>query len=129
MAELGCDSPVFGMVKDDFHKTRALTAEDDEISIAREQAVFNFIYKIQDEVHRFTFGSMEKAKRRSVKHSSLTDISGIGPAKAKSLMTHFKSIEAIKNADTAELAAVKGLNQRDADTVFMHFHPSEDSKL
>ena len=44
-------------------------------------------------------------------------------------MTHFKSIEAIKNADTAELAAVKGLNQRDADTVFMHFHPSEDSKL
>ena len=129
MAELGCDIPVFGMVKDDFHKTRALTAEDDEISIAREQAVFNFIYKIQDEVHRFTFGSMEKAKRRSVKHSSLTDISGIGPAKAKSLMTHFKSIEAIKNADTAELAAVKGLNQRDADTVFMHFHPSEDSKL
>ncbi len=130
MQEMGCFIPVFGMVKDDFHKTRALTDEISEISIARETAVFNFIYKIQDEVHRFTFGTMQKAKRKSVKKSSLTDISGIGKAKAKALITHFKSISALKNAARDELMAVKGINSRDADTIFMHFHSidSENEK-
>jgi excinuclease ABC subunit C len=122
MTELGVEIPVFGMVKDEFHKTRALTSDTEEISIARENAVFNFIYKIQDEVHRFTFGTMQKAKRKSVKKSSLTDISGIGPSKAKALMTHFKSIAAIKNASRDEIAAVKGINKIDADTIYMYFH-------
>ncbi len=122
MAEMGCEIPVFGMVKDDFHKTRSLTDEHDEISIARENAVFSFIYKIQEEVHRYTFGSMQKAKRKSVKSSSLTSIDGIGAAKAKALITHFKSISALKNASRDELLTVKGINRRDADTVYMHFH-------
>ena len=125
LAELGIQIPVFGMVKDDFHKTRALTSDTKEISIARETAVFNFIYKIQDEVHRFTFGTMQKAKRKSVKKSSLTDISGIGPNKAKALMTHFKSIGAIKNASRDEIAAVKGITKIDADTIYTYFHSEE----
>jgi excinuclease ABC subunit C len=129
LAEMNVDIPVLGMVKDDYHKTRALTSLDSEISIARETAVFNFIYKIQEEVHRFTFGNMQKAKRKTLKRSSLNDIDGIGPAKAKALMTHFKSIEAIKTADVSELAAVKGLNKRDADTVYLHFHPNDDTEI
>lgn len=128
MLELGFDIPVFGMVKDDFHKTRALTSESDEISIAREQAVFNFIYKIQEEVHRFTFGAMQKAKRKTVKKSSLTEINGIGPSKAKALITHFKSISALKNAASDEIAAVKGITQKDADTVYMYFHNPKDTE-
>ncbi len=125
LSEQGIQIPVFGMVKDDFHKTRALTSDTEEISIARENAVFNFIYKIQDEVHRFTFGTMQKAKRKSVKKSSLTDIVGIGPNKAKALMTHFKSIGAIKNASRDEIAAVKGITKIDADTIYMYFHSEE----
>ena len=125
MTELGVDIPVFGMVKDEFHKTRALTSDSDEISIARENAVFNFIYKIQDEVHRFTYGTMQKAKRKSVKKSLLTEIVGIGPNKAKALMTHFKSISAIKNASRDEIASVKGINKIDADTIYTYFHTQE----
>ena len=121
LSELSCDIPVFGMVKDDFHKTRALTSDEDEISIARENAVFNFIYKIQEEVHRYTFGQMQNAKRKSVRKSVLTEIPGIGPAKAKALMTHFKSISALKNANRDELLTVKGINARDADTVVAYF--------
>ena len=68
--ELGYDIPVFGMVKDSFHKTRALTSDSCDISIAREQAVFNLIYRIQEEVHRYTIGRMSRAKRKSVKRSS-----------------------------------------------------------
>ena len=128
LAEKNVAIPVFGMVKDEYHKTRALTAEDEEISIAREQAVFNFIYKIQEEVHRFTFGRMQNAKRKSVKRSSLTEIKGIGPSKAKALITHFKNIQAIKNAELDELCAVNGINLKDASTVYSHFHSNEQTE-
>jgi excinuclease ABC subunit C len=125
LRERGLSIPVFGMVKDEFHKTRALTDDNGEISISKETALFNFIYKIQEEVHRYTFGAMEKAKRKSVKRSSLTEINGIGPSKAKALMTHFKSISAIKTASRNEIATVKGMNARDVDTIYMHFHKDE----
>ncbi len=121
MRELDVDIPVFGMVKDEFHKTRALTDDASEISIAREQDVFVFIYKLQEEVHRFTIGRMTNAKRKSVKRSSLTDIDGIGPAKAKALMAHFKSLYAIKTAQRDELLTVKGITQTDAGKIIAHY--------
>lgn len=83
MRERGLDIPVFGMVKDDFHKTRALCTEDEEISIAREREVFVLVYKLQEEVHRFTVSRMSAAKGRTLTHSSLTRIPGIGEPKAK----------------------------------------------
>lgn len=125
MCELQCDIPVFGMVKDEYHKTRAITDELNEISIAREKAVFNFVYKLQEEVHRYTYGAMQNAKRKSVKTSALTQIPGIGPSKARALMTHFKSIQAVKNASRDELSVIKGMNKRDTDTVYMYFHKEE----
>ncbi len=118
----GVSLPVFGMVKDEYHKTRALTTESEEINIAREQAVFMMIYKLQEEVHRFTVGSMTGAKRKEMKSSSLEKISGIGPSKAKALLSHFKTYTAVKNASFEELCNVKGLSEGNAKAVYAHFH-------
>ncbi len=121
--ELGIDIPVFGMVKDEHHKTRALTTEDAEINIAREQQIFIFIYKIQEEVHRFTVTSMENAKSKTIKKSSLEAIEGIGPAKAKRLLAAFGGKRGVSLADREKLAAVKGITKADAERVYLYFHP------
>jgi len=121
LREIGLDIPVFGMVKDDYHKTRALCTETEEISIAKENALFVFIYKIQEEVHRFTVSKMDSAKRKTLTKSSLTKISGIGDAKAKMLLKHFGGIGNIKTATVEEIAAVKGISKRDAERVFEYF--------
>ena len=121
MAEKGLDIPVFGMVKDDFHKTRALCTEDGEISIARENAVFVLVYRIQEEVHRFTVSRMDAAKRKTLTHSSLTKIKGIGDAKAKALLAAFGGITGVKNASEEELAAVKGISMADAKKIREYF--------
>ncbi len=126
LSEQDIDIPVFGMVKDEFHKTRALTDNESEISIAREQDVFIFVYKLQEEVHRFTIGRMTSAKRKSVKRSSLTEIEGIGDSKARALMAHFKNLHSIKNAAHDELLTVKGITKKDADKIISHF--STDTK-
>ena len=117
MEEKGLDIPVFGMVKDDFHKTRALCTEDGEISIARENAVFVLVYRIQEEVHRFTVSRMDAAKRKTLTHSSLTRIKGIGDAKAKALLAAFGGITGVRNASEEEIAAVKGISKTDAKAI------------
>ncbi len=122
MEERGLDIPVFGMVKDDFHKTRALCTEDGEISIAKEQAVFVLIYRIQEEVHRFTVSRMSAAKRKTLTHSSLTAIKGIGDAKAKALLSRFGGLAGVKAATEADLAATKGISQVDAQNIYVYFH-------
>ena len=119
---LGIDLPVFGMIKDDFHKTRAITDGESEISIAREQDVFLLIYKIQEEVHRFTIGSMHRAKNKSVKRSKLEDIPGIGPAKARLLLLTFGTIGKIAASDEKTLSDVKGISAADAGNIFAFFH-------
>ena len=121
MAERGLDIPVFGMVKDDFHKTRALCAEDGEISIARENAVFALIYRIQEEVHRFTVSRMDAAKRKTLTHSSLTKIKGIGDAKAKALLAAFGGIAGVRAATEADIAAVKGISKADAANIRAYY--------
>jgi excinuclease ABC subunit C len=122
LRERGLSIPVFGMVKDDFHKTRALCTDTEEISIAREREIFLLIYKIQEEVHRFTVSRMENAKRKTVKTSSLTKIDGIGEAKAKKLLAAFGGMGALKLASEAEIAAVRGISARDAQAVWSYFH-------
>ncbi len=122
MEERGLDIPVFGMVKDDFHKTRALCTEDAEISIAKEQAVFVLVYRIQEEVHRFTVSRMDAAKRKTLTHSSLTKLRGIGDAKAKALLAAFGGMAGVKTATEEELAAVKGVTRADAARIVEYFH-------
>ena len=121
MEERGLDIPVFGMVKDDFHKTRALCTEDGEISIARENAVFVLVYRIQEEVHRFTVSRMDAAKRKTLTHSSLTRIPGIGEVKAKRLLTAMGGLAAVKAASEEQLAAVKGISAADARSIRAYF--------
>ena len=114
----GVDIPVFGMVKDDFHKTRALCTDTEEINIAKEKAVFGLIYRIQEEVHRYTVGRTTNAKRSTLKHSSLENIKGIGPAKAKALLLHFGTFSAVKSADITALEVVPGISQTDAENIY-----------
>ena len=121
MDELGLDIPVLGMVKDEFHKTRALTDGEHEINIAREQSVFVYIYKIQEEVHRYTVSRMMGAKNKTLKTSSLETIDGIGAAKAKALLAHFKSLSAVKAATKEELCEVPGISPALADKIIGHF--------
>ena len=121
LEEKGLDIPVFGMVKDDYHKTRALCTDTDEISIAREKDVFVLVYRIQEEVHRFTVSRMEAAKTKTLTHSSLTRIPGIGDAKAKQLLSTLGGLSAVKTATEEELAAVKGISKSDAVRIRAYF--------
>ena len=117
LAEKGIDIPVFGMVKDDYHKTRALCTDSEEISIAREQEVFSLIYRLQEAVHRYTVSRMENAKRKTLRTSSLTKIHGIGEAKAKKLLAAFGGMGALRKATVEQIAAVSGISRKDAEAV------------
>lgn len=117
LAERQIDLPVFGMVKDQFHKTRTLTNGDEEIGIASEQGVFTLIYKIQEEVHRYTVGRMMQGKRKTLKTSVLTSVPGIGEKKAAALLRHFGGTAGIREADEQAIAAVPGITAKDAKAV------------
>ena len=121
LQESAIDIPVFGMVKDEYHKTRALTSDCDDISIAREQSVFTFIYKLQEEVHRYTISKMTDAKSASYKRLALEDIKGIGPVKAKELLSHFRTMSKLKTASKEELLGVRGINEQTADAIIAYF--------
>jgi excinuclease ABC subunit C len=116
----GLEIPVFGMVKDDFHKTRAMTDGINEISIAHETGVYAFIYNLQEEAHRFAVKGTMGAKTRSLTHSSLERIEGIGPAKAKALLAAMP-LSLIREADVDTLAAVKGISKADAERIHAYF--------
>ncbi len=121
LREHNIDIPVFGMVKDDFHKTRALCTDKHEINIAKDRAIFTLIYKIQEEVHRFTVGRTLSAKRSTLKRSSLENIKGIGPSKAKRLLGHFGTMSALKKASVEEISKVSGISVSDAEAVHRYF--------
>ncbi len=122
---LGVDVPVFGMVKDEFHKTRALCTEQEEISIAQDRGVFTAIYRIQEEVHRFAIKRMSDAKRATLRTSSLEKIPGVGRAKAKLLLSHFGGLAAVRAADREALASAPGIGVVLADTIYRYFHEKE----
>lgn len=125
MREAGVSIPVFGMVKDEHHKTRTIVSECEELSIARDAALFRFVYGIQDEVHRYTITRMKQAKSAGVKHSTLEKIQGIGPAKAKTLLAHFKTVTALKGASIAEIEKVRGVGNADAKRIYEYFHSGD----
>ena len=122
LREENIELSVFGMVKDDFHKTRAVCTETEEINIAREKSVFMRINRIQEEVHRFTVGRTMNAKRSTMKRSSLEQINGIGSVKAKKLHIAIGTLSALKSATEQEIASVKGISASDAYNVFEYYH-------
>ncbi len=113
--------PVFGMVKDDRHRTRALvTPEGAEIRIDAQQAVFSFVGTIQEETHRFAITYHRNLRSKRLKYSELDGIPGIGPKRKQILLKHFKSITAIKDASTEDLLRV--LPADAANSVYHHYH-------
>ena len=118
----GVDIPALGMVKDDHHKTRALVdADGREISIAAEAGVYSLIFRIQEEVHRFTVSKMMNAKRKELKRSVLEDIDGIGKARAKALLAHFGGLSGVKSATVPELITVRGITRETAEKIIEFF--------
>lgn len=114
--------PLFGMVKDGSHRTRAITGSGGEISISSRRAVFTFISKMQDEVHRFAIGYHHSRRKNAVFRSSLTDIDGIGATRAKALLKHFRTIQNIKNADLEELESCPSMTRDSALAVYNYFN-------
>jgi excinuclease ABC subunit C len=129
LEELQISVPVFGMVKDEFHKTRALCSEQEEISIAQDRAVFTVIYRIQEEVHRFSVKRMSEAKRGTLRTSSLERIPGVGKAKAKLLLSHFGGLAAVKNAEREALANAPGIGPVLADVIYRYFREKKEGSV
>lgn len=118
----GITVPLFGMVKDSKHRTRAIAAEGGDISIKSNRAAFTFITGMQDEVHRFAIGYHKLRRSKGMLASELTEIEGIGKARAAALLKHFKTVKAIKAATADELSAAPGMTKTAADAVYKHFH-------
>lgn len=121
LAAAGEEIPVFGMVKDEYHKTRALVGKDGEISIAAERSVYTLIYKIQEEVHRFTISKMSAAKRKTAKTSVLESVRGVGKARARALLARFSGLAGVKAADKESLCTVPGITPETADRILQFF--------
>ena len=121
LSELDIDIPLFGMVKDDYHKTRAITDGEREISIARETGVYSFVYNIQEEAHRFAVKHSSGAKIKTMTHSTLERVKGIGPKKARLLLAAMP-LSVIRNASAQELMRVKGISEADARNIYEHYH-------
>ena len=121
MREMSVEIPLYGMVKDDFHKTRAITDGETEISIAREMNVYSFVYGLQEEAHRFAIKHSTDSKRKTLTRSSLEKIEGIGPKKAKALLSAMP-LGKIRTSSKDELAAVKGISERDAENIYAYYH-------
>ena len=109
--QYGVDIPVLGMVKDEYHKTRTLTDGQNEISLVKRQDIFVFIYKIQEEVHRYALSRMDTRRRKTVKSSVLTEIKGIGEKKAMLLLQTFGGLKGLKEASAEDLAKVRGIDE------------------
>ncbi|MBQ6182687.1 MAG: excinuclease ABC subunit UvrC [Clostridia bacterium] len=127
LEEKNTDIPVFGMIKDEHHKTRTLTDGENEISLNGRQDIFNFFYKFQEEVHNAAFGKMDMQRRKKLTSSSLLEIPGVGKKTAETLLNYFGGLKAIKNASFEELASVKGVSRKTAQTI-KDFYSEKDKK-
>lgn len=122
LEELHINIPVCGMVKDDNHRTRGLYYNNIEIPIDTHSEGFKLITRIQDEAHRFAIEYHRSLRSKAQVKSMLDDIPGIGPARRKALMKHFKSIDEIKNAEVEELCEVPEIPEHIARQVYDFFH-------
>lgn len=123
LEEMGIQVPLFGMVKDDHHRTRAIALTGGEIAITSYRRAFTLVSSIQDEVHRFAIGYHRQQRKKTAVSSTLTSIEGIGETRAKALMKHFKTVTAISEADLVELEGAPGMTKPAARRVWEFFHP------
>lgn len=118
--------PLFGMVKDDKHRTRAVTGDGGEIAISSKRALFTFLSKLQDEVHRFAIGYHHTRRSKNTFKSSLTNIDGVGDVRAKALLKYFRTIDNISKADLSELENAPKMTKDSALAVYRYFHNNEE---
>ena len=121
LEELGIDIPVCGMVKDDNHRTRGLYYHNIELPIDTHSEGFKLITRIQDEAHRFAIEYHRSLRSKTQVRSVLDDIPGVGPARRKALMRHFKSLEEIRQATVEDLMEISEMNERTAQEIVAFF--------
>ena len=121
LEELGIDIPVCGMVKDDNHRTRGLYYHNIELPIDTHSEGFKLITRIQDEAHRFAIEYHRSLRSKTQVRSVLDDIPGVGPARRKALMRHFKSLEEIRQATVEDLMEIPEMNERTAQEIVAFF--------
>ncbi len=121
MEELDSDVPVYGMVKDNKHRTRGLIGENGEVDIAMTSGVFRFITRVQDEVHRVAVSYHRQLRAKNMQKSELDDIAGVGEKRRKALLKAFGSVARLREASLEEIEAVPGIDKRTAGNVYSHF--------
>ena len=129
LEELGIDIPVCGMVKDDNHRTRGLYYHNIELPIDTHSEGFKLITRIQDEAHRFAIEYHRSLHSKTQVKSVLDDIPGVGPARRKALMRHFKSLEEIRQATVEELMEIPEMNERTAQEIVAFFASQKRSPV
>lgn len=120
--------PVFGMVKDSSHRTRAITDLQGEIELKPTRRAFNFITEVQNEVHRYAIEYHKKSRTKSMLRSELETIEFVGEKTAKALMKELKTVTAIAEASAEELSAVNGVNKKAAKSIYNYFHQSDGNQ-
>lgn len=121
----GLDIPVFGMVKDDRHRTRAIAEDGGEITIHAKRAVYTLISSIQEEVHRWAISYHRQRRKKSNIGTTLTRIEGIGETRARALLRHFGSLKAVRQATPEELCSVKGITRPAAEAIRRYFEDED----
>lgn len=125
LKQCGVTIPVFGMVKDSRHRTRAIAADGGELALNSKRAAFTLVSEIQQEVHRFAVTYHRGKRKTKSLTGTLTAIEGIGPARAKALLHHFKTVAAIRTASVDELCAVEGMTKTAAEHVYAAMHAEQ----
>lgn len=113
--------PLWGMYKDDKHRTKGLISQEKEIELDRTSNLYRFVASIQEEVHNYAISYHRSLRNKSLTKSELDDIQGIGEKRKKALLNHFKDIEAIKKATFEELLEVEGMNKISSESVYNYF--------
>lgn len=119
---LNLNIPVYGLVKNDKHRTRGIIDSDGDEFVIRDNEIINFVTFIQDEVHKTAIQYHRKLREKKVSKSLLDEIEGVGEKRKAALLKHFKSIKKISNATIDELLTVEGIDEKVANTIFNAFH-------
>ncbi|MDO5559717.1 MAG: excinuclease ABC subunit UvrC [Oscillospiraceae bacterium] len=114
LREMGIGVPVYGIVKDNKHRTRAISTGGSEISVSSLKSAFSLITAIQDEMHRCAITYTKKLHKKLSYETRITSVKGIGPKKAQKILMNYKTLSAIRDADADELAKVAGIKPETA---------------
>lgn len=125
LCEFGLKIPLFGMVKDNRHRTRAISGDGGEIAINSKRQVFTLVSEIQNEVHRFSVAYHHQKHAKRGLSLSLTEIEGVGEKRASALLKYFKTITAIKNAEVDELSKAPGITSAVAQNIYDYYRTKD----